>query len=63
MMLYEGCAATSAVPVLVDRVQIEVDDHLRIFADGMMFQNCPMSLCIDEAQSYIQTAPLVQLFP
>lgn len=58
MMLYEGCAATSAVPVLVDRVRIEVDDHLRIFADGMMFQNCPMSLCIDEAQRLYPNRPI-----
>ena len=58
MMLYEGCAATSAVPVLLDRVRIEVDDQLRIFADGMIFQNCPMSLCIDEAQRLYPNRPI-----
>ena len=35
-----------------------MDDQVRIFADGMMFENCPMSLCIDEAQRLDPNRPI-----
>lgn len=50
MMLYEAMAATSAVPLLVDRVRVEVEGKMKIMADGMMFQSCPISLCLDQAE-------------
>eukprot|EP00554_Chaetoceros_debilis_P003506 CAMPEP_0194090652 /NCGR_PEP_ID=MMETSP0149-20130528/39979_1 /TAXON_ID=122233 /ORGANISM="Chaetoceros debilis, Strain MM31A-1" /LENGTH=336 /DNA_ID=CAMNT_0038774975 /DNA_START=55 /DNA_END=1062 /DNA_ORIENTATION=- len=50
MMMHEAMAATSAVPLLVDRVRVKVESKLKVMADGMMFQSCPISLCLDQAE-------------
>lgn len=58
MRLYQAMAATSAAPVVFDSVKTEVDGKKRILGDGGLFQNCPMSLALDEVSRLYPTRPL-----
>lgn len=58
MMLNEAMAATSAMPLLVERVRVEVDGKEKVMADGMMFQSCPISLCLDQAERLYPGRPI-----
>ena len=58
MEMFEAMSATSAVPPLVDRVRAIVDGKMRTMADGSIFQNCPLSLAIDEARRLYPRRPL-----
>ena len=58
MKLFEAMSATSASPPLVDRVRAMVDGKMRTMADGGIFQNCPLSLAIDEARRLYPRRPL-----
>ncbi|GFH52481.1 hypothetical protein CTEN210_08957 [Chaetoceros tenuissimus] len=58
MRLYQAMAATSVAPVVFDSVKTEVDGKERILGDGGLFQNCPMSLALDEVSRLYPTRPL-----
>ncbi len=56
--LYEAMAATSAVPGLVDRVNVNVEGVERYFADGFVYANNPIVLALNEAKQLYPTRPL-----
>ena len=56
--LIEAMAATSAVPGLVGRVKVKVDDVNRSFADGFLFANSPVVVALNEARRLYPKRPL-----
>ena len=56
--LVEAMAATSAVPGLVDRVQIEIDGEKRSLADGFLFANDPTVVALNEARELYPRRPI-----
>lgn len=55
MTLYQAIAATSSAPIVFDSVKTAIDGKERIFGDGGLFQNCPMSLALDEVSRLYPT--------
>mmetsp|Transcript_19233 Transcript_19233/g.22239 ORF Transcript_19233/g.22239 Transcript_19233/m.22239 type:complete len:485 (+) Transcript_19233:120-1574(+) len=56
--LIEAMAATSAVPGLVGRVEINVDGKDRLFADGNVVANSPLTVALNEARRLYPNRPL-----
>ena len=56
--LCEARAATSAVPGIVDRVEIEIDGKKRSVGDGFEICNAPIAIAIDEARKLYPKRPL-----
>jgi len=48
--IIDAMAATSAVPVVFDRVKINIGGKEKAFADGALFCNSPVAIAIDEAR-------------
>ena len=56
--LVEAMAATSAVPGLVDRVKVTIDDEPRSLADGFLCANDPTVLALNEARKLYPGRPI-----
>ena len=56
--LVEAMAATSAVPGLVDRVKVTIDDEPRSLADGYLCANDPTVIALNEARKLYPGRPI-----
>lgn len=54
----DALAATSAVPGLVDRIKVKVDETEVELGDGGLICNSPVAIAIDEARKLYPTRPL-----
>ena len=56
--IIDAMAATCAVPVVFDRVHINIGGKEKAFADGGLFCNSPVAIAIDEARRLYPRRPL-----
>ena len=56
--LWEAMTATSAVPVLVDRIELNVNGEKRKAADGVLVSNGPLAIAMSEAHRLWPKRPI-----
>ena len=58
LTLAESIAATTAMPAVVHRIKVPIDDKEVSLADGGLYGNCPISFAIDEIRRLYPRRPL-----
>ena len=58
LLLWEAMAATSAAPVLADRVELEINGEKKRFGDGGLIANNPAVLALLEARNLWPNRPI-----
>ncbi len=56
--MHKAIAATTALPVVVDRIHTQIDGKDVSLADGGIFGDCPIAVAIDEARRLYPRRPL-----